>query len=84
MMDIVEDAGGSLALPAQTLYLTRDAGLEKQKAEQAAQKIAELRDNKQLPFPDHQPDEITSFKGSIEYPPPESTLRKGDGSGKNR
>jgi MscS family membrane protein len=78
IMDIVEDSGGSLALPAQTLYLTRDSGLEKQKAEQAAQKIAELRDNKQLPFPDHHQDQISSFKGSIEYPPTESTLRKSD------
>jgi len=78
IMDIVEDSGGSLAIPAQTLYLTRDSGLEKQKAEQAAQKIAELRDNKQLPFPDHHQDQISSFKGSIEYPPTESTLRKSD------
>ena len=83
IMDIVEDAGGSLALPSQTLYITRDAGLEKQKAQEAAHKIAELRDSKQLPFPDHQQDEISSFKGSIEYPPSGSTLRKSDdGSGK--
>src|SRR5579872_2562363 len=32
MMDVVEDAGGSLALPSQTLYISRDAGLEKDKA----------------------------------------------------
>jgi MscS family membrane protein len=85
IMDIVEDAGGSLALPAQTLYLSRDGGLEKEKAKTAAQKIAELRESKKLPFPDHHQDEISSFKGSIEYPPPESTLRKtDDGPGKNR
>ncbi|HEV2399418.1 MAG TPA: mechanosensitive ion channel family protein [Candidatus Sulfotelmatobacter sp.] len=85
MMDIVEDAGGSLAFPAQTLYLARDSGLEKEKAEQAAQKVAALRDKKQLPFPDHHPDEISSLKGSIEYPPAESAMRKSnDGSGKVR
>jgi len=84
MMDIVEDAGGSLALPAQTLYLARDGGLEKEKADQALQKVAELREKKELPFPDHHQDEISSFKGSIEYPPAGSTLRKSeDGSGKS-
>jgi hypothetical protein len=59
--------------------------MEKQKAENAVKKIAELRDGKQLPFPDFHQDEISSFKGSIEYPPSESTLRKEQGDGnKNR
>jgi len=80
MMDVMENTGGSLALPSQTLYISRDAGVEKHKAEQAAQKIAELRDGKQLPFPDFHQDEISSLKGSIEYPPKESTLRQDDGA----
>jgi len=85
MLDIVEDAGGTLALPAQTLYLSRDGGLEKEKTENAVKKIAELRETKQLPFPDHQQEDISALKGSIEYPPAESTLRKsGDGSGRSR
>jgi len=74
MMEIVDEAGSGLALPAQTLYLGRDAGLEKEKTESAVQKIAELRDGKQLPFPDFHQEDISSFKGSIEYPPSESTL----------
>lgn len=85
IMDVLEDAGGGLALPAQTLYLSRDAGMEKEKAETAAKKIAELRDGKQLPFPDFHQDDISSFKGSIEYPQPESAVRKVSGnSGKIR
>jgi MscS family membrane protein len=75
IMDVMEDSGGGLALPSQTLYLSRDSGVEKEKADLAAKKIAELRDGKQLPFPDFHKDEISSFKGSIEYPPGESTLR---------
>ncbi|HKV78068.1 MAG TPA: mechanosensitive ion channel domain-containing protein [Candidatus Sulfotelmatobacter sp.] len=83
IMDIVDSSGSGLALPAQTLYLGRDAGLAKDKAESAVQKIAELRDDKKLPFPDFHKEEISSFKGSIDYPPKESTLRKSeDGSGK--
>jgi MscS family membrane protein len=83
MMDIMEDSGGGLALPAQTLYLSRDAGVEKEKADNAVKKIAELRDGKQLPFPDFHEEDISSFKGSIEYPQPESAVRKPPGdSGK--
>lgn len=82
IMDIMEDSGGGLALPAQTLYLSRDAGVEKEKADNAVKKIAELRDGKQLPFPDFHEEEISSFKGSIEYPQPESAVRKPPDSGK--
>jgi len=85
MLDVVESSGSGLALPAQTLYLGRDAGLAQDKAASAVQKVAELRDGQKLPFPDFHKDEISSFKGSIEYPPKESTLRKNeDGSGKTR
>lgn len=85
IMDIVDNSGTGLALPAQTLYLGRDAGLAKDKTESAVQKIAELRDDKKLPFPDFHKEDISSFKGSIDYPPKESTLRKSeDGSGKTR
>jgi len=63
--------------------LSRDGGLEKGKTENAVRKIAELRDKKQLPFPDHQQEDISGFKGSIEYPPAESAVRKSnDGSGR--
>jgi MscS family membrane protein len=75
IMDVMEDSGGSLALPSQTLYLSRDSGVEKEKIESAVKKISELRDGKKLPFPDFHPDEISSLKGSIEYPPPDSSSR---------
>jgi MscS family membrane protein len=83
IMDVMEDSGGGLALPSQTLYLNRDSGVEKEKAENAVKKIAELRDGKQLPFPDFHEEDISSFKGSIEYPQPESAVRQRPGeSGK--
>jgi MscS family membrane protein len=83
VMDVMEDSGGGLALPSQTLYLGRDAGVEKEKADKSAKKIAELREGKRLPFPDHHEEDISSFKGSIEYPQPEPAVRKQAGeSGK--
>lgn len=84
VMDVMEDSGSGLALPAQTLYLSRDGGLDKDKSEGAVKKIADLREGKKLPFPDFHKDDISSFKGSIEYPPPESTLRDNNGDGKSR
>jgi len=85
ILDVMENSGSGLALPAQTLYLSRDAGVEKEKADAAVKKIAELRDSKQLPFPDFHADDISQFKGSIEYPQPESAVRKPqDESGKTR
>jgi MscS family membrane protein len=84
IMDVMEDSGGGLALPSQTLYLSRDSGVEKEKADKAVKKIAELRDGKQLPFPNFHEDDIASFKGSIEYPQPESAVLKKPGeSGKS-
>jgi MscS family membrane protein len=85
IMDVMEDSGSGLALPSQTLYLSRDAGVEKEKAENAVKKIADLRDGKQLPFPDFHADDISQFKGSIEYPQPESAVHKPpNDSGKTR
>jgi len=81
-MDVMEDSGGGLALPSQTLYLGRDSGVEKEKADAAVKKIAELRDDKQLPFPDFHEEDISSLKGSIEYPPPESAVRNDNDPGK--
>src|ERR1700732_1994773 len=83
MMDVMKDSGGGLALPSQTLYLSRDGGVEKEKADNAAKKIAGLRDGKQLPFPDFHDDDISSFKGSIEYPPAESAVRRKEDSDKS-
>ena len=83
MMDVMEDSGGGLALPSQTLYLSRDGGVEKEKADNAAKKIAGLREGKQLPFPDFHDDDISSFKGSIEYPQAESAVRRKEDSDKS-
>ena len=79
IMDVMEDSGGGLALPSQTLYLSRDSGVEKEKADNAVKKIVELRDGKQLPFPDFHEEDISSFKGSIEYPQPDSAVRRQPG-----
>lgn len=81
IINIVDQAGSGFAYPSRTLYLGRDGGLDEQKAEVAVQKVEKWRDEKQLPFPDFAAPEISSFRGSIEYPPADSALGNGRKTG---
>jgi MscS family membrane protein len=76
IMNIVEKSGSGLALPSQTLYLTRDSGLDKEKTASAEHQVQQWRDERKLPFPDFAPEDKAAFRGSIEYPVPESAVGK--------
>ena len=54
-MDIVDAAGTGFAFPSQTVYLGRDTGVDKEKAERAARQVQKWRESSQLPFPDFPP-----------------------------
>jgi MscS family membrane protein len=72
IMNIVEDSGTGFAFPSQTLYFSRDSGLDKEKAAAAEQQVQHWRDQHQLPFPDFAPADMSTFRDTIAYPPPES------------
>lgn len=74
--EIVGRSGTSFAYPSQTLYLGRDSGLDREKAAAAEKQVQEWRAQNQLPFPDFTPADKASFRGSIPYPPPESSVAK--------
>ncbi|MFY9676868.1 MAG: mechanosensitive ion channel domain-containing protein [Terriglobales bacterium] len=74
--EIVGRSGTSFAYPSQTLYLGRDHGLDGEKAAAAERQVQEWRAQNQLPFPDFTPADKASFRGSIPYPPPESSVAK--------
>jgi MscS family membrane protein len=76
IMGIVEEAGTGFAFPSQTVYLTRDAGLDKEKEEATAKQVQKWREEKQLPFPDFAAADIAEFQGSLPYPEPDSSLAK--------
>ena len=76
IMEIVEKSGSGFAFPSQTLYFSRDSGLDKEKAAAAEQQVQQWRDQHQLPFPDFAPADKSAFRGSIVYPPPESATGK--------
>jgi MscS family membrane protein len=72
IMDIVEKSGSAFAFPSQTLYFSRDSGIDKEKAAAAEQQVQQWRNQRQLPFPDFAPAAKSAFRGSIVYPEPES------------
>jgi MscS family membrane protein len=76
IVDIVEGAGSGLALPSQTLYVSRDKGLDKQKGQTASATVEDWRQKNQLPFPDHDAATIAQIENTVEYPPPTSALNK--------
>jgi len=79
IMDIIESSGTELAFPSRTLYLGRDAGLDRDRARHAIRQVEQWRQGKQLPFPDYPPAEISEISNSLPYPPPESALRNSRG-----
>ena len=76
IMEIVERSGTAFAFPSQTLYLTRDSGLDEEKTAAAEKQVQKWRDQNQLPFPDFAPPEKSALRGSIPYPSPESAVAK--------
>ena len=77
IMEIVEASGSSLAFPSQVTYVTRDAGLDAGKAEEAAATVRRWREQGELPFPDFSSEKIAEINNRLEYPPPFSAQRKG-------
>jgi MscS family membrane protein len=74
LMDIVYGAGTGFAFPSQTLYLGRDPKPDEAKAKEAEERVNRWREERQLPFPDFSPAEISEFRDSLPYPPPDSAV----------
>jgi len=74
IMDAVERSGSGFASPTRTISVSRDSGLDKEKASAAERQVQQWRDQHQLPFPDFAPADKSAFRGSIVYPEPESAL----------
>ena len=78
LMTIVNDAGTGFAFPSQTVYLGRDSGIDKSKAQHAEEQVREWREQNRLPFPDFAPEEIAEIRDSLTYPVPESAVHRND------
>jgi MscS family membrane protein len=73
IIDIVEQSGTAFAFPSQTLYFTRDQGLDGEKRQAAEVQVHQWRDEGRLPFPNFSPEQMQRLRGSLAYPPPGST-----------
>jgi len=74
IMDLVESSGSGFAFPSQTLYMSKDEGLDAEKSRRAAETVHRWRDEGELPFPDHSPAMVSHLDSTLEYPPKGSVL----------
>jgi len=72
VIEIVEQSGTGLALPAQTLYLSRDDVIDAERAEAAQSQVQAWREEGELPFPEMAPARRAALRDSLTYPPPGS------------
>ena len=69
IMDIVRKAGTAFAIPSQTVYHSRDAGLDIEQQQAAGKQIRELASAHELAFPDFTEDYRRKIKDTLDYPP---------------
>lgn len=74
IMDLVESSGSGFAFPSQTLYMSKDEGLDEKKSCEAGETVSRWRDEGELPFPDHSPARVSQLNNTLEYPPGGSVL----------
>ncbi len=71
-MDAVKESGTGFAFPSTTTYVGRDDGLDEEEARRAEARVAQWRDQRELPFPDF-PDHVHRAKwNTLDWPPPGS------------
>jgi len=73
IMDIIAEAGASIAFPSRTVYFGRDRGADDGKVGAAEARVRAWRDEGSLPLPNFAPEQTAKIRGSIAYPPPGST-----------
>lgn len=84
IMEIVTDAGTGFAFPSQTTYLSRDAGLDKERGRKAEARVQAWRSEGQLPFPEFSEEQQEEKRNVLDYPPvgsPDYTPRAGSSKG---
>ena len=67
--DIVREAGTGFAFPSQTMYLSRDHGLDEKSSQAAVEAVQSWRRSGKLPFPRLSRESIERLHGTLDYPP---------------
>lgn len=74
IMDIVQNAGTSFALPSQTLHMERGQAPDTHLRNAAEAQVKEWREQHALYLPNFPADKIAELQGTLEYPPPGSPV----------
>jgi MscS family membrane protein len=69
MMDVVKESGTGFAFPSQTTYLSRDGGLDRERARKAEEEVEAWRRDSRLPFPRFDETTIAELDDTLDYPP---------------
>jgi MscS family membrane protein len=69
IMEIVKEAGTSFAFPSQTVYHTRDPGLDPERQKAAEKQVREWIAGHVLPFPDFDSTYRQEILDTLDYPP---------------
>jgi MscS family membrane protein len=67
--DIVREAGTGFAFPSQTVYFSRDQGLDEKSSQAAVKAVQAWRRSGKLPFPRLSRERIEGLHGTLDYPP---------------
>jgi len=67
--EIVGESGTSFAFPSQTLYMSRDHGLNQERSDAAKQQVKSWRRSGQLPFPNLPTSKVEQLADTLDYPP---------------
>jgi MscS family membrane protein len=67
--EIVRDCGTSFAFPSQTVYFTRDTGVDAARGAASEAEVRQWREEKRLPFPDYDFAERAEMAGTLPFPP---------------
>ncbi|HHP7234010.1 MAG TPA: mechanosensitive ion channel family protein [Desulfobacterales bacterium] len=67
--DIVREAGTGFAFPSQTMYLSRDHGLDEESSQAAVKAVQQWRKSGKLAFPRLSRERIERLQGTLDYPP---------------
>jgi len=67
--EIVNESGTSFAFPSQTVYMGRDRGLDKDRSDEALNKVDSWRRSGQLPFPKLSASKKEQLEDTLDYPP---------------
>ncbi|WP_160168418.1 mechanosensitive ion channel family protein [Novipirellula maiorica] len=69
IMDIVKEAGASLAVPIQRTFIERAATPEEDLAEQTEQTVQQWRENDQLYLPSFSESAVAELRNTLDFPP---------------